>query len=139
MNLKYFLAGFIYLSQHHSFPYEYFYRHKDSLMHFLEAADNLSDKKVSNCISMLEILGRERLIHCEKIIDRLLQCLSINLGATDTSQLARIFFYYSRLKCTIDYVFVGKLMERLYLFMHRLDNRHYALIIKAVAHLNYQD
>lgn len=110
MNLKYFLAAFIYLSQHRSFPYEYFYRNKNDLMHILEAADNLSDKEVSNCTSMLQILGMERLIYCEKIIDRLLQCLSVNLGATDTSQLARIFYYYSRLRCSIDYVFVGKLM-----------------------------
>jgi hypothetical protein len=79
-------------------------------MHILEAAENLSDKKVYNCISMLQILGMEKLIYCERIIDRLLQCLSANLGATDSSQLARIFFYYSRLKCSIDYVFVGKLM-----------------------------
>lgn len=110
MNLKYLLVGFIYLSQHNSFPYEYFYRYKDSLMNFLEAAEKLSDKKVSNCISMLEILGRERLFYCENIIDRLLKCLHANLGATDTSQLARIFYHYSRLRCTIDYVFVGKLV-----------------------------
>ncbi len=88
---------------------------------------------------MLEIFSRVRLIYCEKIINRLLICIEQNLQASDIRQLIKIFFYYSRLKSSIKYNFVAKIVERIYLFMDMLDEKGYSLIIKAISNLNYQD
>jgi hypothetical protein len=59
---------------------------------------------------MLEIFSRQRLPYCEQILHRLLICLRENLAAADVTQLARIFYYYSRLKCSIDHQFVASLI-----------------------------
>jgi hypothetical protein len=64
VSLQVFLAALLYLGYHNSFPYEYFYRNKDSLMAFIEAAENLSEKKVTASIYMLEIFARHRLACC---------------------------------------------------------------------------
>jgi hypothetical protein len=88
---------------------------------------------------MLEIFARHRLACCERILSRLLTCIQQNLSASDVSQLARIFYHYSRLKCSVDHGFVASLIERLYLFLNVLETSDYLLIIKAVASLNYRD
>lgn len=139
LSLQVFLAALLYLGYHRSFPHEYFYRNKDSLMSFIESAEDLSEKKVTVSIYMLEIFARNRLPFCERIVDRLLLCIQQNLMACDVTQLARIFYYYSRLRCATDHGFVLKIVERLYGFIDSLDHRHYILIVKAAANLNYHD
>lgn len=139
ISLQVFLAALLYLGYHNSFPHEYFYRNKDSLMSFIESAEDLSEKKVTVSIYMLEIFARNRLPYCEKILDRLLVCIRQNLMASDVTQLARIFYYYSRLRCGTDHDFVLSIVERIYAFLDSLDERHYLLIVKAVANLNYHD
>lgn len=139
ISLQVFLASLLYLGYHNSFPYEYFYRNKESLMSFIESAEDLSDKKLLASIYMLEIFSRHRLIYCEKIIQRLLNCIEVNLAASEISQVSRIFFFYSKLKCGTEHRFVLKIVERINLFMDSLDERHYVLIIKAAASLNYKD
>jgi hypothetical protein len=69
------LVGLNLLAINRSFPYEYFYKNKEGLMDLIEAADPLSEKKVKNSLALLEIFSRERLMYCEKIIDRLLECI----------------------------------------------------------------
>lgn len=85
-------------------------------MDFLEAADDLSEKKVNTCIYMLEIFARQRLMFCEKIIDRLITCIENNIQAADLTQIARIFMYYSRIKYGVKQNFIAKLVERIYIF-----------------------
>lgn len=75
MNLQIFLSALIYLSHHNSFPFEFFYRNKDSLMSFIEAAEKNSEKKITVSMYMLEIFSRIRLPYCEQILHRLLICL----------------------------------------------------------------
>lgn len=110
INLQHFLSALSYLSMNNSFPYEFFYKNKENLMSFIEAAEDLSEKKVSVAISMLEIFSRQRLMYCEKIIDRLLICIELNLPASDITQVARILYFYSRLKSSIKQDFVIKLI-----------------------------
>lgn len=78
-------------------------------------------------------------MYCEKIIDRLLICIEENLTACDITQVSKIFFYYSKLKCSIKNNLVAKIVERIYLFMDILDEKTYSFIIKAISNLNYQD
>ena len=59
--------------------------------------------------------------------------------AMNVRQLVRLFYYYSRIKSSIDNSFVGNVVERVYSFMEQLSDRDYGLVIKAVAGLNYQD
>jgi hypothetical protein len=84
-------------------------------------------------------LARQRLTCCEQITNRLLVCIEQNLTACDVSQLSRIFYYYSKLKCSVDHRFVVSLIQRIYLFLNVLENSDYVLIVKAVAALNYHD
>jgi hypothetical protein len=78
-------------------------------------------------------------MYCEKIIDRLLICIEENLTACDINQVSKIFFYYSKLKCSIKHKLVAKIVERIYIFMDIMDEKTYSFIIKAISNLNYQD
>ena len=108
-------------------------------MDFIESAQNLSEKKVSVSLYMLQIFSRRELAYCERIIGRLIRCIESNLIASDISQITRIFYHYSRLKYSLDNQFILKLVERITLFMDVLDEKHYALIIRAITNLNYQN
>jgi hypothetical protein len=51
----------------------------------------------------------------------------------------RLFYFYSRLRHNIDRAFVEKIIERVYLFMDQLSERDYAMVVRAVASLNYHN
>lgn len=78
-------------------------------------------------------------MYCEKIIDRLLDCIEHNLVASDLKQVTRILYFYSKLKSTIKHEFVIKLVDRITLFMDILSERDYSLIVRSLANLNYKD
>ena len=139
MNLQYVLTGLNLLSINRTFPFEYFYKNKGDLMSFVESAYHLSQKKVKNSLAFLEIFARQRLIYCEKIIERLLRCVGENLIAAEIRQLVRLFYFYSRIKNSIDYQFVMMCVQRIALFMPQLTERDYGMVVKAVAQLNYQN
>ena len=72
-------------------------------------------------------------------MDRLLTCVEANLIACDIGDVVRIFFFYSKLKCSVKQELVAKMLERVYLFMDSLDERSYHYLVRAVASLNYHD
>ena len=68
-----------------------------------------------------------------------MRCIANNIEASDSNQLVRLLFYYSRIKCSIDNDYVVKCIEKITMFLWQFTDRDYGLIIKAVAGLNYKD